>query len=92
VTGWSRATFKFASKLEVNEASKEVIVTREIDGGEEVSCKLSLVVTTDLRGVVYLRICFTYLLTAYYRRLNGEYLPSVPYSALNPSQSPVMRL
>jgi electron transfer flavoprotein beta subunit len=46
--GWSQATF--ASKLEVNEAGKEVIVTREIDGGaEEVRCKLPLVVTTDLR-------------------------------------------
>lgn len=46
--GWSQATF--ASKLEVNEASKEVVVTREIDGGgEEVRCKLPLVVTTDLR-------------------------------------------
>jgi len=46
--GWSQATF--ASKLEVNEASKEVVVTREIDGGgEEIRCKLPLVVTTDLR-------------------------------------------
>ena len=46
--GWSQATF--ASKLEVNEASKDAIVTSEIDGGgEEVRCKLPLVVTTDLR-------------------------------------------
>jgi len=46
--GWSQATF--ASKLEVNEAAKEVVVTREVDGGaEQVRCKLPLVVTTDLR-------------------------------------------
>jgi electron transfer flavoprotein beta subunit len=46
--GWSQATF--ASKIEVDCAKKEVVVTREIDGGaEEVRCKLPLVVTTDLR-------------------------------------------
>ena len=46
--GWGQATF--ASKLEVNEAAKEVVVTREVDGGaEQVRCKLPLVVTTDLR-------------------------------------------
>lgn len=46
--GWSQATF--ASKLEVDDVKKEAIVTREIDGGgEEVRCKLPLVVTTDLR-------------------------------------------
>jgi electron transfer flavoprotein beta subunit len=46
--GWSQATF--ASKVEVDCAKKEVVVTREIDGGaEEVRCKLPLVVTTDLR-------------------------------------------
>lgn len=46
--GWSQATF--ASKLEVDDIKKEAIVTREIDGGgEEVRCKLPLVVTTDLR-------------------------------------------
>jgi len=46
--GWSQATF--ASKVEVDEANKVVLVTREIDGGlQEVRCKLPLVVTTDLR-------------------------------------------
>jgi electron transfer flavoprotein beta subunit len=46
--GWSQATF--ASKIEVDSAKKEVVVTREIDGGgEQVRCKLPLVVTTDLR-------------------------------------------
>ncbi|KAF9523160.1 hypothetical protein CPB83DRAFT_863412 [Crepidotus variabilis] len=46
--GWSQATF--ASKLEVDEGKQEVLVTREIDGGgEEIRCKLPLVVTTDLR-------------------------------------------
>jgi len=46
--GWSQATF--ASKVEVDEANKVALVTREIDGGlQEVRCKLPLVVTTDLR-------------------------------------------
>jgi len=46
--GWGQATF--ASKLDINDAKKEVVVTREIDGGgEEIRCKLPLVVTTDLR-------------------------------------------
>jgi electron transfer flavoprotein beta subunit len=46
--GWSQATF--ASKVEVDEANKIALVTREIDGGlQEVRCKLPLVVTTDLR-------------------------------------------
>ena len=53
--GWSQATF--ASKVEVDEANKVALVTREIDGGlQEVRCKLPLIVTTDLRlnGVLYL--------------------------------------
>lgn len=46
--GWSQATF--ASKVDVDVPKKEAIVTREIDGGgEEVRCRLPLVVTTDLR-------------------------------------------
>ncbi|KAF5315312.1 hypothetical protein D9619_007540 [Psilocybe cf. subviscida] len=46
--GWSQATF--ASKVEVDMDKKEVFVVREIDGGgEEIRCKLPLVVTTDLR-------------------------------------------
>jgi len=46
--GWSQATF--ASKVEVDEANKVALVTREIDGGlQEVRCKLPLIVTTDLR-------------------------------------------
>jgi electron transfer flavoprotein beta subunit len=46
--GWSQATF--ASKIEVDLAKKEAVVVREIDGGgEEIRCKLPLVVTTDLR-------------------------------------------
>ncbi|KAF7767878.1 hypothetical protein Agabi119p4_7121 [Agaricus bisporus var. burnettii] len=46
--GWSQATF--ASKVDVDIAKKEAVVTREIDGGgEEVRCKLPLIVTTDLR-------------------------------------------
>lgn len=46
--GWSQATY--ASKLDVNDEKKEAIVTREIDGGgEEIRCRLPLVVTTDLR-------------------------------------------
>ncbi|KZV92556.1 electron transfer flavo protein, beta subunit [Exidia glandulosa HHB12029] len=46
--GWSQGTF--ASKLDVDEASKTAVVVREIDGGgEEIRCKLPLVLTTDLR-------------------------------------------
>jgi len=53
--GWSQATF--ASKVEVDLAKKEAFVVREIDGGgEEIQCKLPLVVTTDLRCVLYYRI------------------------------------
>jgi len=48
--GWSQATF--ASKVEVDVATNEAVVTREIDGGaEQVRCRLPLVVTTDLRCV-----------------------------------------
>ena len=46
--GWSQATF--ASKLDVDVGKGEVVVVREIDGGgEELRCRLPLVVTTDLR-------------------------------------------
>ncbi|EJD50933.1 electron transfer flavo protein, beta subunit [Auricularia subglabra TFB-10046 SS5] len=46
--GWSQATF--ASKLDVDEPNKTAVVVREIDGGgEEIKCKLPLVLTTDLR-------------------------------------------
>lgn len=46
--GWSQATF--ASKVELDVGKKEAVVVREIDGGgEEVRCRLPLVVTTDLR-------------------------------------------
>jgi electron transfer flavoprotein beta subunit len=46
--GWSQATF--ASKLDVDVAKGEAVVVREIDGGgEELRCRLPLVVTTDLR-------------------------------------------
>lgn len=46
--GWSQATF--ASKVELDVVKKEAVVVREIDGGgEEVRCRLPLVVTTDLR-------------------------------------------
>lgn len=55
--GWSQATF--ASKLELDLEKKEAVVTREIDGGaEEVRCKLPLVLTTDLRYVVSLRLMY----------------------------------
>ena len=48
--GWSQATF--ASKVEVDVGKNEAVVTREIDGGgEEIRCRLPLVVTTDLRYV-----------------------------------------
>lgn len=46
--GWSQATF--ASKLDVDVEKGEAMVVREIDGGgEELRCRLPLVVTTDLR-------------------------------------------
>jgi len=46
--GWSQATF--ASKLDVDVGKGEAVVVREIDGGgEELRCRLPLVVTTDLR-------------------------------------------
>ncbi|KAH0586478.1 hypothetical protein H2248_007710 [Termitomyces sp. 'cryptogamus'] len=46
--GWSQATF--ASKVEIDHAKKEALVTREIDGGgEEVRCRLPVIITTDLR-------------------------------------------
>lgn len=46
--GWSQATF--TSKLDVDVGKGEVVVVREIDGGgEELRCRLPLVVTTDLR-------------------------------------------
>jgi electron transfer flavoprotein beta subunit len=55
--GWSQATF--ASKLDVDVAKGEALVTREIDGGgEEIRCRLPLVVTTDLRCVsFFLLLC-----------------------------------
>jgi electron transfer flavoprotein beta subunit len=46
--GWSQATF--ASKVEVDVGKREALVTREVDGGEEVvRCRLPVVITTDLR-------------------------------------------
>ncbi|RDB16017.1 Electron transfer flavoprotein subunit beta [Hypsizygus marmoreus] len=46
--GWPQATF--ASKVDIDVAKKEAVVTREIDGGgEEIRCRLPLIVTTDLR-------------------------------------------
>lgn len=46
--GWSQATF--ASKVDVDVQKRQVVVVREIDGGgEEIRCRLPLVVTTDLR-------------------------------------------
>ncbi|KAG5635569.1 hypothetical protein H0H81_010773 [Sphagnurus paluster] len=46
--GWGQATF--ASKVEIDTVKKEAVVTREIDGGgEEIRCKLPLIITTDLR-------------------------------------------
>ncbi|KIL61914.1 hypothetical protein M378DRAFT_193348 [Amanita muscaria Koide BX008] len=45
---WPQATF--ASKLDLDVDKKEAVIVREIDGGgEEIKCKLPLVVTTDLR-------------------------------------------
>ncbi|KAF8871594.1 hypothetical protein CPB85DRAFT_1238554 [Mucidula mucida] len=46
--GWSQATF--ASKVDIDVASKVATVLREIDGGsEELKCRLPLIITTDLR-------------------------------------------
>lgn len=46
--GWAQATY--ASKVEVDVGKKEAMVTREVDGGgQELRCRLPLVVTTDLR-------------------------------------------
>ena len=51
---WPQATF--ASKVEINDAQTEANVTREIDGGlQQLSCKLPLVITTDLR-LVFVRV------------------------------------
>ncbi len=45
---WPQATF--ASKVEVDTAEKQAVVTREIDGGlETLRLRLPAVVTTDLR-------------------------------------------
>ena len=45
---WPQATY--ASKVVIDEANKVAHITREIDGGgEEVKCKLPVVITTDLR-------------------------------------------
>lgn len=45
---WPQATF--ASKVEFDQSSGSVKVTREIDGGlETLQCSLPAVVTTDLR-------------------------------------------
>jgi electron transfer flavoprotein beta subunit len=60
---WAQATF--ASKVVLDADKKEASVTREIDGGlEEVKTRLPLVVTTDLRyvlfrtsGIRYLTFC-----------------------------------
>ncbi|PFH53289.1 hypothetical protein AMATHDRAFT_138020 [Amanita thiersii Skay4041] len=46
--GWPQATF--ASKLDLDLDKKSALVVREIDGGgEEIQCRLPLIVTTDLR-------------------------------------------
>lgn len=51
--GWGQATY--ASKVEIDVAKNEAIVSREIDGGsEELRCKLPLILTTDLRRVLLL--------------------------------------
>lgn len=51
--GWSQATF--ASSVEFDVPNKTVKVVREIDGGSEVvSCRLPVVITTDLRCVFFL--------------------------------------
>lgn len=59
---WPQATF--ASKLDVDLAKKEALVVREIDGGgQEIKCRLPLVVTTDLRWVLHsLYASLTYML------------------------------
>ena len=45
---WPQATF--ASKVEIDAAQKQAVVTREIDGGlETLRLRLPVVVTTDLR-------------------------------------------
>lgn len=45
---WPQATF--ASKVEIDTAQKQAVVTREIDGGlETLRLRLPAVVTTDLR-------------------------------------------
>lgn len=76
--GWAQATF--ASKVVLDLAKKEANVTREIDGGlEEVRCKLPLVVTTDLRWVLYFPFLlsqFAYSSELVLHRLNGEMLCS----------------
>lgn len=52
---WSQATF--ASKVEIDTDKKEALVVREIDGGgEEIKCRLPLVITTDLRWVDYINL------------------------------------
>lgn len=56
--GWSQATY--ASKVTLDVEKKEATVSREIDGGsEELKCRLPLIVTTDLRCVVF-RSTFDY--------------------------------
>lgn len=48
---WPQATF--ASRVQVDIEGKKVDVTREIDGGlQELSCRMPLIITTDLRYVV----------------------------------------
>lgn len=75
--GWSQATF--ASKVDLDVAKKEATVVREIDGGgEEVRCRLPLVVTTDLRcASQHLAWTGTRKLThsCSLRSLNGESSP-----------------
>ena len=45
---WPQATF--ASKVEIDAAQKQAVVTREIDGGlETLRLRLPAIVTTDLR-------------------------------------------
>lgn len=45
---WPQATF--ASKVDIDVANKMATVVREIDGGgEEIRCRLPLIITTDLR-------------------------------------------
>lgn len=48
--GWGQATF--ASKVSIDLEKKEAVILREIDGGgEEIRCRLPLIITTDLRWV-----------------------------------------